>query len=327
MELYKIIKKTLLVFSLILSLNIYSQGSYINYHKQIIYAEELFVHSNFRGSLASYISIFDQNNFYFLKDCINALQIACYLKDKKTAELLFQKAYLKGLKHDKLKNYYYINDYLLFNNINPDIQFKEFNLTYIEGIDFSLRAELNILKKTNEAYIFASRFNKKFPTEEKLISTRNENWKRFINWIRVNGYPSEHNIGIADEEMDLIKTKRIAEDMVEQLYNNNVELYFCTKDKLEEALKIGNLCPRKFAQYYENAYWAKEKTQLNVKYMDICDAPVKSKFYNTIDNNINNSFNINLVDNDRFEIGLGTLKHDSHLRDFMSKTKFTVVLY
>lgn len=241
---------------------------YSEYHKKINKAEELFFMQNkVDSSLYYYDKAFKEYNFIFVKDLVNAAQIAIF--NKKPFEEYLEKGFSFGLKFSHLYNYPLFNDYI--NSISKSSKKK---------LKIYLKQRAKYLKKIDFEYLdtiykiaIKDQLEKKSKTYFNIeIKKATDN---LFEIIQKKGFPGEKIIGLSDS----LIFKEIGKpelDLSNQISNNinlqhmtSEEEYLASKypiilllhnpcsfklyaNKLKEEIKKGNLHPRDFGLIYDN---------------------------------------------------------------------------
>ncbi len=119
--------------------------NYVDYHKGINHAEQLiFVHHKIQDGLKVYDTIFNEYDFVYVGDCINALQMALYQNDEISFLNFTQKAFQNGLHLRNLKNIKYVKNHAIYLKDTSVIQhsFNRNRSHYVNRIDTSLLKEI-----------------------------------------------------------------------------------------------------------------------------------------------------------------------------------------
>jgi len=256
-----------IVFILLLHFNLYSQD-YSNYHIQINKAEKYyFLQNNVDSCLYVYDKTFKEYNFIFLKDIVNASQIAFYskrdylkyiergfefgLKIEHLKQIdLYKPIYEKLLKDKKLKQIYLIKRKKYLSKIDVDYLDWAYNACINDQID-----------KLNENY----------------ESKKRKTFNIIKNKIIEKGFPGEKLIGIPDS-LIFKELKSVKKDFYQRISKNSYINYlkldeqilsnkfltlvlihnFCSYNLLENywlnEIKKGNIHPRDVALFFDNTY-------------------------------------------------------------------------
>lgn len=255
---------------MIVGLNCFSQKiNYIDYHKDINKAEELFFMENKTDSaLYYYDKVFAKYDFIFVKDLANAAQIAFFTK--KPYLKYIEQGFEQGLKTDHLKRY------SLFKFIYPKLLedkklLKIYQIKrkkYISRIDF---------KYLDFIYKIAIKDQKDKCNDASYKGVVYITTERIRDSILQKGFPGDRIIGIADStvfkevgkpHLDLYNQRKndkklwymtsdeeylSSEWPLVMLVHNRCS-YFLYKDVLLEEMKKGNIHPRDIGLLYDNVY-------------------------------------------------------------------------
>ncbi|OYQ52203.1 hypothetical protein [Flavobacterium aurantiibacter] len=166
-----------------------SQSDYFVYHSKINDAEiAYFMNNKPNECLALYDEVFDCYDFVFLKDLLNAAQIAIF--NNKNYEKYLMRSFEFGLKIDDLKMFpLFSSVYIQYKN-NKKIKkiFEEARLRYLQKIDFEYLD-----------YIYSLAINDQVDKYKKGYEKRIDIvFQRLINVIKSKGFPSEKLLGITD---------------------------------------------------------------------------------------------------------------------------------
>lgn len=276
---------TFLFFSLVVAGQDKVSENYIPYHKKINRAETLFFMENkVDSSLALYDEVFAQYDFIFVKDLVNAAQIAHY-SDKPYKKYL-KKGFEFGLKIGHLKNYPLFGDELeqIKNDEVLQLAYVKNRKKYIENIDFDYLDWLYSL-------FIQDQLDKRKDNYRKIIRVTLRNLRDIIDR---KGFPGDKIIGISDStifaeigkpQLDLKhRAKKYGKKLwyvetrdkilsASQAYVLLVH-YACPYGKLKsllwEEMKKGNLHPRDIGMLYDNIY---RYTDNLATMPDYCDWP------------------------------------------------------
>ena len=180
-----------LFFTLLFSVNVncHNQNNYYIYNNKINNAEILyFMENKVDSSLAIYNEVFDTYEFIFLKDLLNAAQIAVF--NNKDYEKYLFKSFEFGFRIDDL------NKFPLFKDIHKKYQtdkrimmiFKKARIHYLKKIDLKyLDYIYNIaIKDQIDKY--------KFDYDTRIYKSINN----LMDTIKRKGFPGERLLGITD---------------------------------------------------------------------------------------------------------------------------------
>lgn len=268
----RIILFSSLLFSTHLNANsISSDTTYLRYHSLINRAESLFfLDNNVDSALYYYDMAFDEYDFIFIKDLLNAAQISIF--HKKPFKKYLSKAFLFGLKMAHLEQFPILKP--LLPELESDVDFMNdatiSRATYLKSIDFSFLLELydmgiqDQIDKNKSDDIYAE--IKKFNTAKIAV------------WIENRGFPSAQTIGIDDKNIfGEIGKPRYNIDNRKNQYSTKLEHYSvddyafsstvaiivlihnqCTfvelKEILHNAMIKGEIHPREIGLLYDNMF-------------------------------------------------------------------------
>lgn len=303
-----------------------SQINYLNYHREILKAEQLFFIHQFDSSIHYYRDIFTRYPKPFAKDCFIALQFAGLRKDTASASFFFLKAFENGVKLEDLYKAKHIATLLSdvsYRNHVGEI-YKGGRRSYLMSINRPLRDSINrMLKRDFMAKSLAVGYrdsNFIYHFSGKDVAIFDENLQTLIKLVKNYGYPGQHLIGLEDDELDSARSRKdylfssIA-DII--LFHHTCGLYFLKKDLLK-AIEKGELLPREYALIYQWAYddYYQSKGQLrggntvwheNIK----CDYPRQTEFYNNYLNPFFYSKDTAMVNKCRKEIAMESIQHET----------------
>lgn len=258
---------------------------YTIYHKKINQAERLFFMKNKADSaLAIYDDVFNSYNFIFVKDLVNAAQIAHY--SNKPYKKYLKKGFEFGLKFAHLKNYPLFKDE--WKGLEKDQKMQQAYAKnrekYLQKIDF------DYLNRMYNLFI-QDQLDKRKDNYRKIIRVTLRNLRDIIDR---KGFPGDKIIGISDStifaeigkpQLDLkYRAKKYGEklwyvetrDKILSASQGFVLLvhYACPYGKLKsllwEEMEKGNLHPRDIGMLYDNIY---RYTDNLATMPDYCDWP------------------------------------------------------
>lgn len=243
--------------------------NYIDYHKDINKAEELFFMKNKTDSaLFYYDKVFANYEFIFVKDLVNAAQIAIF--SKKSYKKYIEQGFEQGLKMSHLRNY------PLFSKVYIDLLRDRKLITaysinrkkYIARIDF---------KYLDWIYKIAIKDQKNKSVKGKYTALVFQTTERLKDSIIKKGFPGDKLIGIADSTI-FKEIKKPYLDLYEQR-KSDPKLWYMTsdenilspnwpqimlvhntcsfalyKDILMDQMGKGNIHPRDIALIYDNMH-------------------------------------------------------------------------
>lgn len=218
----------------------YSQNEdYRNYHKYINKAEIFFLmENNVDSSLFYYDKAFNEFEFNFLKDLVNAAQISKF--SNKNYLKYIEKGFEYGLKLNHLNRYPIIKSELKELETNKKLQiiYKTNRAKYLKKID---------LDYLNSVYEIAinDQVNKYLPRKKYYYKLKND-ILRIKNIINLKGFPGEKNIGISDSTL-FREIKHIRyKDISTRLFNKPKAKTF---DEIEESQLMSYIIIPLFLHY------------------------------------------------------------------------------
>lgn len=275
----------IIVFCLLNYFISFSQENYSEYHVKINDAEKLFFQDGkVEKCLLKYEEVFNEFDFIFIKDLLNAAQIAHY--SNKPYRKYIQKAFEFGLKPEHLKSF------PLFNDVYEDLvsdksikkSFKKKRKKYLKGIYFQYLE--NVYKQTIKDQTSKADLN----YSEIVL----EETEELIKWTKEYGFPGERIIGISDST--IFEEINKPELDLHNLIKENKKLWYLTSDELQfsqsfpiillvhnpcafklyedvllEEIKKGNIHPRDVGLIYDNMYRYKDYMPNYCKVNDIED--------------------------------------------------------
>lgn len=335
----------LILLILVCNTQLSARQNYIQYHKDIIGAERLFLTNRFDSSLKAYKKIFTEYSKPFAKDCFTALQIACIANDTTRAKHFFDLCFKRGVGWNTIMAVGHIKNMLAQDNMRRYAKdsYARGQKQYYTSIDTVLRNYILSL--------VAKDF--KYHPKNDLSAERSALYAKAMDEIIVDlnafctkhGFPGESLIGIQDADP--------AQDKIVRLYLSIIPAniffhhhcgYILMKELLLKALRDGELQPKEYALIYEWSYatmytkrtlqinkekwgkYAKRFVAANLNYSITCHHPQQDKFYNIY---IAPTYYCNdtlLVNNDRAEIGISTLQHDA-AKQFFAKKHNLILFY
>lgn len=246
-----------------------SSQNYIPYHKKINRAETLFfMKGKTDSSLAVYDKVFANYDFIFVKDLVNAAQIAHF--NGKPYKKYLAKGFEFGLKIGHLKNFPLFKE--KFEQLKNDEELQKSYVVnrkkYIERIDFEY------LDLMYELFI-RDQFDKRKSDYKSIIQNSLKNLRRIIE---SKGFPGDKLIGISDStifaetgvpQLDLkVRAKKFGDELwyvetADRAFSAKAVFpilvhhrcsYFKLKNLLWEEMKKGNIHPRDLGMLYDNIY-------------------------------------------------------------------------
>lgn len=242
--------------------------NYLQYHKDINKAEELFFLRNKTDSaLYYYDKVFQTYDFIFVKDLVNAAQISIYLN--KPYQKYIEQGFEHGLKFEHLKNY------PLFSKILPQLSkdnklkklYEEKRKKYLSKIDF------DYLDQIYKMAIQDQKMKSRDDYEIIVLKTTDKLRELTIK----KGFPGERLLGVSDSRI-FKEINKPHLDLYEQRKNDK-NLFYMSSDEnilaqhwplvmlvhndcsyklyhklLLAEIKKGNIHPRDVGLVYDNVF-------------------------------------------------------------------------
>lgn len=244
--------KKIVVFTLcyFLSTCLYSQANYFKYHKEINKAEKLYAEEDFNSSLNIYTEVFEKFEYVFLKDLIIAAQIAVLDSKEDLAITWLERAVKNGFDCNCITKFKVLNKISSKNKwldivSNSQIYYDQ----YLAKIDEKLHREFHHRYKT-ERETNSSKEKSKYL---KVVQNNFNRTKKLMNSIP---FPSERIIGIDNDSIfttskNKLRNCEVANSkVISTLLNQDKAISKIGIEKFIEAIKLGHLHPRQFANIY-----------------------------------------------------------------------------
>ncbi|MFY7810631.1 MAG: hypothetical protein ACOVQ2_02760 [Flavobacterium sp.] len=306
----------------------FSQKSYVDYHKQINKAEELFFKDNKKDSAFYYYdkTFGEFKEFVFLKDILNVLQLS--IVEKREYEKYIELGFNNGLKLLDLNNFPIIKNKKI-NILKFQKKYDQIRKKYIQKIDleylqwvYNLTGEDQIVKERWDG------FYENIYLPKKINELKNK--------IIEKGYPGDRIIGITDSTIfkelnskfyrDYTKikmVKKVKEDHSSYEFLSASFLFpfhmhhYCTfyyfEDLWLKQIAMGNIHPRDVAYIHDD-----HCRYLNNKkyFINSCVNKLNSKFYILRNVCKNKDFDLKSSDEQRKKWLIVSHEIDSLKRDF-----------
>lgn len=223
----------ILLFLISINLKCWSQESdYSQYHKWVNQAEvSIFLNGDADSALYYYDKVFSQFEFVFVKDLVNAAQIA-YFSNKPFRKYLI-KGFDFGLKID------FLSGIKLFDPIYPELShdkelIREYELrrpAYLKGIDTSY-----LLYAYKRGII--DQLDKQKPVSE-YDQLKRDGIEKWITLIESRGFPGTKKIGIDDKNLFAELNKPGLDiDGLKTNYSNSLNYYSADENILSSSFII-----------------------------------------------------------------------------------------
>lgn len=332
------------IIMLFLSCNIYGQErvNYIDYHKQIIVAEQQFLYyDNLNAAFEQYKKTFDKWDKPFAKDCFIALQLACMVSDTGRAIYFFQKCFEQGVEWNTVMVSPHVE--VMFNS---DLVYKKriqqlydkCRPAYLKTIDTAYRNIIvDMYEHEKRLRVKANAKDSDKQDMSEWMRVEDSNMYELIPMIKERGFPGERRIGYAyynqindnnkqltlqSGRADLERIRIFLSSHVCVLFYHHRCGYQMLKDELLQAVKEGLLHPREYALVYEWSHAYFMSKHWDDDYHEYkCESDNWSKRYNFYINPMYHSTDIKLVNKHRIEIGIGSVNQDEKKRAYAKQNQ------
>lgn len=244
-------KKIVHIISILIctSLGGFAQQDYLEYHRQINIAEELFVKEKFIESVNQYESIITQYEYIYLKDLVIAAQIAILSNNVEKSTKWLKKAISNGYDCKCIERIPVFQEYLETKSWQSIVSNAEkYNSIYLGSINLDLHYEFHHRYKQEQE-------SKR--QREKYVSIVHRNYNRIKSLMDSLPFPSERIIGIDDESIfptsrggKLSSCGASNSKVIPTLLHYDNPITDIGLSKFIDAIKSGHLHPRQFAYIY-----------------------------------------------------------------------------
>lgn len=263
-----------------------AKEDYIAYHKAILHCERAFLFDNdIPKALSEYRKVVASYKKPFAKDCLVALQLACYSGDKEAASFFLQKAFSRGLDWAALGQSVWISKMLAENAMlksSAEAAYSGLHAQFLESVDKGLRQQVIDMKNLDDS--LKAIYNGK-PREEferlKVAHRRavDSNTVILAQLTNKYGFLGDNRIGFLDYGFDFtaygggnveeVKAEYCYQmrSLVDQLYFHQGCCYFMAPAALDKALHDGEVTPGMYAMIYE---WAHDDVNSGRPEMNLC---------------------------------------------------------
>ncbi len=299
---------------------------YRSYHRKINKAEKFFfIEQKADSALYLYEEVFQKYNFIFVKDLINASQIALYTE--KPYLKYIKQGFTHGLKIEHLKQYPLfssIYETLLLDKELHEVYKKE-RATYLKQIDFDY---LELI------YMLAIKDQKEKHKKKNYKQKNKEITDKLIKLTLKKGFPGDKTIGI-DNSTAFKEIGKSYKDLKNRTKNNktlwymslqnnslsskyplvilvhNPCAYLQYKDTLYKEMIKGNIHPRDIGLIYDNTYRFKQ-----------CKKSLKGAFFLNMFTSYTNLKNDILTNKLRADLYITSLEIDDKKKEYEQKHGF-----
>jgi hypothetical protein len=321
-----------IILFILLSTFSYAQENYNVYHKKINKAEQLyFIENKVDSALYQYDKAFEEYSFNFLRDLVNAAQIAKL--NKKPYLKYIYKGFEFGLKLDKLNNYpLFKNEVLKLKKdkvVNEN--YAKARKKYIESIDFEYLNWLQDVAIKDQA-------DKEKINYNRIISnTLNKLEKKIIE----KGFPGDRVVGISDSLLfyEINKPYLSIKEKIKRTGDKSLRYFTksddasntgylglillvhhcCAYDQLSKILKDeitkGNIHPRDVGMVADNA----------LRFYGEMEQPYLLNIYANSKYTNDHRANPNKINKVRRKIGINTIEVDNAKIEFEAKYNLKLI--
>ncbi len=302
-----------------------AKDNYLNYHREIIEAENKAFKGCVSCSLQKYREVFYKYKKPFARDCFIAAQIATLIPDNfSTISEFLGFGFNNGLNLTAVYNNSALRNYM------SKIDFKELDSiysinrnAYIKSLNYPLRTRvLKMLKEDDDDKVL---LNKNKITAEQYVNVLEDNIREIQKLITQNGFPGEHLIGIVDPELDSPQHSgkwNYLSTITERIFFHHGCGYQLLSNELLTALLDGELHPKEYAIIYEWSFEELSSSYLCHYYKLSCQKLQKLEEYYVLkiipQKRINqlSQKEIKHIDTCRQKIGLQSIEHEVLKKDF-----------
>lgn len=224
-------------------------GDYLNYHKQVIEAENSIGDEKYGKALSRYEKVISTHEFIFLRDYQVATQLALYLNEKQKGLRFLKKGITAGWELKEIKKNSFLTsvlDYSEWKNIEK--KYDSLHIIYLTRIDQATRDNVHSMFKKDQSKALGALFRigdkaqeryatKKFAPHSEIQMTK------LIKMLESEGYPGEKLIG-NNYWMSTIISHH---NSISQDYSKKDTLYQYIRPRLIQAISSGQISPYEFA--------------------------------------------------------------------------------
>jgi len=253
----------LCVILLVTGYNLKAQNSYLDYHYEIIEAEQLIVEHRFEEALSRFDDLFEAYDFVFVRDYKVATQLAVVLQNKTAALEYMRRAIGSGWEPQEIKKNKLAED--LFKTI-PESLVDSLQNNYDQILDKALREKVHDMYKADQKMAIKNLLKigqaaKARHAEAKFAPHSEDQLKKVTEILKNEGYPGEQLIG-NDLWMSIILSHH---NSISSDHTKNDTLYPNLRPLLLSSLDRGQISPFEIA-LIENWRIASQSNHQEVSY-------------------------------------------------------------
>lgn len=249
MNINKLILTIALIVCTLSGLMAQKQTNYMNYHRDIINAEELITQKKYSDALSIFESAFNSYDFIFLKDYKVATQLSLYLGDKEKAFSFLRLGISDGWTLKEIKKSKFLKS--LRDKREWEIiksQHDTLRMNYEKRLNPTLRAEIHEMFKRDQKLAFANLFKIGQKAKErflyrKFVPQSENQMARIKEILNEYGYPGEKLIGNSVWMLTILSHH----NSISTAYTQKDTLYPRLKQRLLEAIRTGEMSPYDYA--------------------------------------------------------------------------------
>jgi len=241
-------KPQLIFFLLCLSFALAGQD-YLDYHQQVLAAEQHIVSEQYAAALDIYEDIFSEYDFVFLRDYQVACQLAFLLERPEQGLQVLRLGVESGWEWSSIKKHAIVKDRLpsdLWKKLKKE--YPVLRASYDTRLKQALRAEVQAMFKKDQwkalgAFLKFSDQKQNQYAENKFAPHSEEHMTQFVAIHLEHGYPGERSIG----NNFWMSTILSHHNSISQDYNQKDQRYAQIRPLLEQSLHRGEMSPFEFA--------------------------------------------------------------------------------
>ena len=253
----------LCVILLVTGYNLKAQNSYLDYHYEIIEAEQLIVEHRIEEALSRFDALFEAYDFVFVRDYKVATQLAVVLQNKTAALEYMRRAIGSGWEPEEIKKNKLVED--LFKTI-PESLVDSLQKNYDQMLDKALREKVHDMYKADQKMAIKNLLKigqaaKARHAEAKFAPHSEDQLKKVTEILKNEGYPGEQLIG-NDLWMSIILSHH---NSISSDHTKNDTIYPKLRPFLMSSLDKGQISPFEIA-LIENWRTASQSNHQEVSY-------------------------------------------------------------